>query len=427
MKKTKNICMVLTGTVIILVILISRTYSQNVLITDDSNYTAKPSAILDIKSSTEGLLIPRLGLFATNSGFPVNSPDTSLLVYNTDTSNDVVPGYYYWNGAEWVPLSGINGATGPTGADGIDGVTGPTGADGINGVTGPTGVTGAKGATGANGSRASEYYCSSATSNIIGKGSREFVLACAYGSQQAYSTASRARIASSASPSNWIEGNVTYSASPSLTINVDTFNGSGTYSSWYVSLIGAVGDRGAAGPQGITGFTGIQGPTGPTGIQGPAGTDGLQSAPNALYIDTTNQITANASTSYPITFNVNMVQNGFTHTVGTSVITSINAGTYLITFSGSFQCTASNIIFNVWIRINGINYNMSNTSFELSDAALKNVVSASKIITLTAGQYFEIIMQSNDASGGIFYTPAQYSPNIPITPSMILSVNKISQ
>jgi hypothetical protein len=485
MKKKIYICMVLSCTAVLSSV--SKTYSQNVLITDDSNYTAKASAILDIKSNTEGLLIPRVALFATSSTSPINSPDTSLLVYNTDTANDVVPGYYYWDGAEWVTLSGMTGPTGPTGADGIDGATGPrglhgakgatgktgatgpTGADGANGtngvtgptglsgtngatgvtgttgatgatgvtgitgVTGPTGVTGqvgftgATGPTGTNGSRGSEYYCSSGTSNTIGKGSKEFVLACAYGSQQAYSTASRARIASSASPTNWVEGNVTYSASPDIIINADTFSGSGTFTSWYVSLIGAIGDKGAAGTQGITGPTGIQGPTGTTGVQGPTGANGLQSAPYAMYIDTTNQITANASTAYPVTFGVNNSQNGFTHTVGTSAITAVNAGTYVITFTGAFQSSATDIIFNVWLRVNGVNYNMSNTTFELSDAVQTRVVTASNIITLTAGQYFEIIMQSNDSGGGIFYTPTQHSPEIPVGPSMILSVNKISQ
>ena len=35
-------------------------YSQNIAITDDNAYTAQNSAMLDVKSLTKGLLVPRL-------------------------------------------------------------------------------------------------------------------------------------------------------------------------------------------------------------------------------------------------------------------------------------------------------------------------------------------------------------------------------
>ncbi len=74
--------------------------------------TAAPdaSAKLDITSSSSGLLIPRVALTASNVAGPVTSPLTSLLVYNTASAgvspNAVTPGHYYWDGAEWVSLSG---------------------------------------------------------------------------------------------------------------------------------------------------------------------------------------------------------------------------------------------------------------------------------------------------------------------------------
>ena len=68
----------------------------------------RPSAMMDIKSPDKGVLIPRIALTASNSASPVISPDTSLLVYNTATAgtapNQVIPGYYYWNGASWIHL-----------------------------------------------------------------------------------------------------------------------------------------------------------------------------------------------------------------------------------------------------------------------------------------------------------------------------------
>jgi hypothetical protein len=57
------------------------------------------SAMLDIKSPTKGLLIPRVALTATNSASPLSSPATSLLVYNTVATNGpngVTPGFYFW-------------------------------------------------------------------------------------------------------------------------------------------------------------------------------------------------------------------------------------------------------------------------------------------------------------------------------------------
>jgi len=69
--------------------------------------------MLDVESTTRGLLIPRLALVATNSVNPVTAPATSLLVYNTASASSgstaVFPGYYYWDGAKWVALVGPNG------------------------------------------------------------------------------------------------------------------------------------------------------------------------------------------------------------------------------------------------------------------------------------------------------------------------------
>jgi hypothetical protein len=83
-------------------------FAQNVGI-NSTGATPAASAMLDISSSNSGLLIPRVALTATNAAGPITSPATSLLVYNTATAgttpNNVVPGYYYWNGTRWVPFS----------------------------------------------------------------------------------------------------------------------------------------------------------------------------------------------------------------------------------------------------------------------------------------------------------------------------------
>jgi hypothetical protein len=83
--------------------------AQNVGISAASGFTPDASAGLDISYTDKGLLIPRVALTATNVASPITAPAVSLLVYNTATAgtlpNNVIPGYYYWNGTAWVMLS----------------------------------------------------------------------------------------------------------------------------------------------------------------------------------------------------------------------------------------------------------------------------------------------------------------------------------
>ncbi|MCX7696864.1 MAG: hypothetical protein N2Z72_04115 [Bacteroidales bacterium] len=76
---------------------------QNVGISE-TMITPHASAMLEIRSSGKGVLIPRVSLNSTTSPSPISSPATSLLVFNTAMVNDVQPGYYYWDGNKWVLL-----------------------------------------------------------------------------------------------------------------------------------------------------------------------------------------------------------------------------------------------------------------------------------------------------------------------------------
>jgi hypothetical protein len=72
------------------------------------------SAKLEVSASDKGFLPPRVALTAINVASPVTSPANGLLVFNTVTagsgSNQVVPGYYYWNtsSAQWIRLDSDN-------------------------------------------------------------------------------------------------------------------------------------------------------------------------------------------------------------------------------------------------------------------------------------------------------------------------------
>lgn len=97
-----------------------------------------------------------------------------------------------------------------------------------------------QGTTGANGTNGSGYGGTSSTFNTIGTGSKTFYIGTGY----AYVVGSRVRVASSASPTNWVEGVVSAYSSGNLTLTSDITGGSGSYSSWTVSLAGAEGDTG---------------------------------------------------------------------------------------------------------------------------------------------------------------------------------------
>src|SRR5689334_6516122 len=65
---------------------------------------ANASSILDIRSSTKGLLIPRMSQSERNM---IVSPATGLLLFQTDNT----PGYYYYNGTSWTPIVSAGGGS----------------------------------------------------------------------------------------------------------------------------------------------------------------------------------------------------------------------------------------------------------------------------------------------------------------------------
>lgn len=58
------------------------------------------SSMLDINSSTSGLLIPRVNLTSISDVTTIPNPAFSLLVFNRSNSNGLVPSFYYWD-SQW--------------------------------------------------------------------------------------------------------------------------------------------------------------------------------------------------------------------------------------------------------------------------------------------------------------------------------------
>ena len=75
--------------------------------------TPNASAKLEVAATDKGFLPPRVALTAANIFAPITgtaATATGLLIYNTATAgsapNNVVPGYYYWNGTAWIQIAG---------------------------------------------------------------------------------------------------------------------------------------------------------------------------------------------------------------------------------------------------------------------------------------------------------------------------------
>jgi hypothetical protein len=73
-----------------------RSFSQSMSINTNAA-VADTSAMLDVSSTTKGLLIPRMTAVQRTA---IPTPATGLLVYQTDGST----GFYYYNGSSWFLL-----------------------------------------------------------------------------------------------------------------------------------------------------------------------------------------------------------------------------------------------------------------------------------------------------------------------------------
>lgn len=79
-------------------------HSQNIGI-GTSNPNA--SSLLEIRSSSKGLLIPRINLSSENDSTTIASPANFLFIFNTNASLPNGQGFYFWNGAKWVKLVAV--------------------------------------------------------------------------------------------------------------------------------------------------------------------------------------------------------------------------------------------------------------------------------------------------------------------------------
>ena len=228
--------------------------------------TPDSSSALDIESTTGGILIPRLTETQRDA---ISSPATGLMIYQTDQTT----GFYFYDGIAWTRIEGVVGPQGETGP------AGPTGPQGPQGIQGVAGNDGADGADGSNGSSAYEIWIAAGNTGT----EAEFLVSLVgaqgeTGVQGPQGIQGETGATGPAGPTGpqgpqgpqGVAGND----------GADGSNGSSAYEIWIAagntgteaeflaSLVGAQGETGVQGPQGIQGETGATGPAGPQGETG---------------------------------------------------------------------------------------------------------------------------------------------------------------
>jgi hypothetical protein len=184
--------------------------------------TPDPSAILEVKSTDKGVLLPRL-TSAQKNGIP--NPAQGLFIFDIDTES-----FWYYDGTQWVEALGSTGPTGPQGPQGPQGIQGPTGPPGADSnVPGPTGPQGPPGPAGVQG------------------------------------------ITGPVGPTG-AQGPQGLQGPPGPTGPQGTIGPTGPQGNQ-----GPTGPQGPIGPTGAQGVQGPIGPTGPQGVQGPTGPSGYSS------------------------------------------------------------------------------------------------------------------------------------------------------
>jgi hypothetical protein len=237
--------------------------NQNVAI-NNTGQAPDASAMLDIFSTSKGLLIPRLSSAQRIGITPLGTTQQGLLVFDKDLNQ-----FWYWDGTQWLPIQGTPGPAGPTGSAGIAGATGSNGTNGSNGATGPQGPAGPTGANGANGTTGPQGPAGPA--GAIGvTGPTGFGV----GPTGPTGSAGIDGVTGPQGPvgTNGIDG-VTGPQGPVGTNGTNGIDGV-TGPQGPIGLTGANGIDGATGPQGPAGINGTNGIDGVTGPQGPAGTNG---------------------------------------------------------------------------------------------------------------------------------------------------------
>jgi hypothetical protein len=153
--------------------------------------------------------------------------------------------------------------------------------------------------------------------------------------------------------------------------------------------------------------------------------------PHGAFQDSTDQVAANTTTAYAITFNTTDFSNGVT-IASSSRITVADAGIWNVQFSIQFTNTTNDSQdVDVWFRVNGTNAANSNSRFGFAPRKgasdpYHTIAAMNYFLSLNATDYVEIMWRPTDTGVSIEQYAAGTSPTRPAVPSAIATVSFVS-
>jgi hypothetical protein len=154
-------------------------------------------------------------------------------------------------------------------------------------------------------------------------------------------------------------------------------------------------------------------------------------APYGAFQDSTDQVAANTTTAYAVTFDTTDFNNGVTLS-NSSRLNVSQSGIYNVQFSIQFtNTTNSSQDVDVWFRKNGTNIDKSNSRFGFAPRKgagdpFHTIAAINYFVSLNASDYVEIMWRTTDVGVTIEQYPAGTSPTRPAVPSAIVTLSFVS-
>jgi hypothetical protein len=154
-------------------------------------------------------------------------------------------------------------------------------------------------------------------------------------------------------------------------------------------------------------------------------------APYGAFQDSTDQIAANTTTAYAVTFDTTDFNNGVTLS-NSSRLNVSQSGIYNVQFSIQFtNTTNASQDVDVWFRKNGTNIDKSNSRFGFAPRKgagdpFHTIAAINYFLSLNANDYVEIMWRPTDVGVSIEQYPAGTSPTRPAVPSSIVTLSFVS-
>ena len=153
--------------------------------------------------------------------------------------------------------------------------------------------------------------------------------------------------------------------------------------------------------------------------------------PYGAFQDSTDQMAANTTTAYAVTFDTTDFSNGVTLASG-SRLTVADAGIWNCQFSIQFKNTTNDSQdAEIWFRKNGTNIDNSNSRFSMparkSSGDPSHLIAAMNFFaSMDSTDYLEIMWRVSDVGVSIEHYAAGTSPTRPATPSAIVTMSFVS-